>query len=69
MDSHSLNLVPSEVRRYRLTLHPLEGDGYTIETQEATTYLIHGSGFHIFVTNGRIVRAIAGHLIIEVREI
>ena len=63
-------LVPSEVRHYMIVMRPLDGDGYTVEEiQEASVYLIHNSGFHLFVTRGRIIRAIAGNKIIEVREI
>ena len=57
-----------ETRQYRLTLRALDGDGYTIETQEAHDYMIHQSGYHLFIVRGRIVRAISNARVIEVKE-
>lgn len=64
-----LVLTPTETRRYQLTLRQLDRDGYVIEMQEADAYFIHTSGFHTFVTRGRVVRALVNWRVIEVREV
>lgn len=61
-------LNPLVLSKYRLTLKSLDGDGYTIETEEADAYVIHASGFHIFVVRGRIVRSLVSWRVVEVRQ-
>jgi len=64
-----LVLNDAQPRQYRLVLKQLDREGYHVTIQNADVYLVNSIGFHLFYTRGRLVRAIAGWCVVEVKEI